>query len=65
MLCALEHAANGSADKQADFIRRMSVIWSVVIGDRVPDRNWFASRYDELEKMRLRYEQGRKMLKGD
>lgn len=65
VLCALELATNGLPGKKAEFSRRMSEIWSVVIGDPVPDRNWFSDRYDEIEKMRPRYEHGRKLLKGD
>ena len=65
VLSALELATNGLPSKKAEFTRRMSEIWSVVIGDPVPDRNWFSDRYDEIEKMRARYERGRKLLKGD
>lgn len=56
MLCALEAAAHGLPSRKADFQRRMGELWSLVIGDPVPERNWFSNRFDEIEKMRAAYE---------
>jgi hypothetical protein len=65
LLCAWEAHANSLPEKQAELIRRMEGLLSIMWGEEnTPGQTWLKARVRELYSVRDRHEQGRQQSVG-
>lgn len=66
VICTLEANLNNLPATQAEFVRRMSELLSVIWGeDGTPGPWWLKKRFSELQNRQESYERARRELQGD